>query len=509
MRRLLILALTILVFLPVVPVSAEQADTNAAARSVVRVVLIQVRDDGARLVSHGTGFAVSRNRILTNNHVIEDALDRSDIAVGVIRAEGSDRWGARIIGRSPRNDLALLELMDGGALEPMTLFTGAVPDGADIVAIGYPGSVDMAQGLTARDMITPMKPVNSPGTLTQGRSSKAFATVLHTAAIGTGNSGGPLIDGCGRVIGVNSFGTIGGQADSEFYFAVAMSEVMRFLNHAEMQPKTTGSPCRSLAELQNAEQEKAKLEDERQQRAAARKEREYRDALEAARLDIMAERENGMVLGAIAFLLALFAGGGAVYFGQQRGKHVQLGVTAGLSVFFLAGAAAAWLTRPDVSEAEGRARDIAGQGSTPSSDRPRRAALEGELVCIIDMERSRMTVSTPGDVPFTWSENGCVNGRTQYGYGGDGWSRILVPNEDQTVTVAAFNPDEGVYQTRRYLLDLETMDLMRQRRGEITPPSCGAGDAALRNFGDQQSELSALLPDRPNELLVYNCSEQD
>jgi serine protease Do len=507
MRRLCHLALAMLAMLAAVPATAEQADIDAAARSVVRIVLIQVDGDGAMLIGHGTGFAVSRNRILTNHHVIAEALDYDDVAVGVIRAEGSDRWGARIVAVAPRIDLALLELADSGSLEPMTLFSGPPQDGAQVFAIGYPGAVDLGQGLVADDMIRPMSPVKSPGTLTAGRSAKDFATVLHTAAIGSGNSGGPLVDSCGRVLGVNSYGASTGRIDAEFFFAVAMSEVMRFLTRAEVKPAVTAEACRSLEELEAAEREKAEAAQAREQRASARREREYRDALDAARLDVMSERENGMALALVCLLLAVVGGGAAFHFGQQEGRARQARIAGGLGVLFLIVAAAAWFSRPPVSDAEKRARDMTGGGSPAAPDE--KEPLSGKLVCVIDTDRSRITVSATSDVPFTWDPGGCVNGRTQYGLGSDGWSRILVPNQDQTVTVAAFDPATRIYQTRRYLLDLETMNALREKRAAITPPSCGAGEDAARRFGGQQSGLAALLPQRPNELLVYTCSQRD
>ncbi|MEZ5743821.1 MAG: serine protease, partial [Sphingomonadaceae bacterium] len=89
-----------------VPAQAEQADVDAAARGVVRIVIIASDGERAAILGHGTGFAITRNKILTNAHVVEKAARYDDVGVGVIRAEGDDRWPARIIAYSPDNDLA-------------------------------------------------------------------------------------------------------------------------------------------------------------------------------------------------------------------------------------------------------------------------------------------------------------------------------------------------------------------------------------------------------------------
>jgi len=235
---------------------AEPVDIAAAARSVVRVVLISESDGQIALVGHGSGIAIGPDLILTNAHVVEAADEYDAVRVGIVPSQGKTGWFARIIAISPQNDLALLKLTEAGSLPTATLFTGTVADGEDVFAIGYPGGVDLAQGLNVGDMVTPTAPVKTRGNVSSGRSSKQFDTILHTAPLGAGNSGGPLLDACGRVVGVNSFGTTSNGNDSEFFFAVSIREISRFLLNAKIRPPTTGAPCRSLADLDRAEAER-------------------------------------------------------------------------------------------------------------------------------------------------------------------------------------------------------------------------------------------------------------
>lgn len=503
MRRLIVLLSIILAGLGSGPARAEQADVNAAARSVVRVVLIGVRDGRAFLIGHGTGLAVDRTHILTNAHVVSSALEYNNVVLGVIPPEGTKRWLAGVTAYAPAQDLALLELEEGGGLEAMTMFTGPVEDGARVVAIGYPGTVDRAQGLDADDVITPIVPVKSPGTLTGGRSAKAFETLLHDAPIGSGNSGGPLVDECGRVLGVNSFGTVGGQIDSEFYFAVAMSEVMRFLSKAGIHPASTGERCRSMAELEKLAAQTTLEARERADAAQAEREHARSDAIEQARETLTEERENAMALAAILLAASVLCGVAALALSQKEKQRSRAIVAGGAGLTCIAGALVVWLMRPSLSEAEDRVPhdDPGAERNASAKTKP----TAGDLVCIVDSSESRITVSASTDVMFHWSAGGCVNQRTQYGYGNLRWERILVPNRDQTVTVASFDPDSRVYLTERYFLGLGAMDEVRELRREMIPPSCGSGQEAASAYGTEQQRLLALLPEQPNERLVYNC----
>ncbi|MEK6724130.1 MAG: serine protease, partial [Pseudomonadota bacterium] len=198
---------------------AEQQDIAAAARGVVRVVLVATDGSEAYFVGHGSGLAVAPDKILTNAHVVELAREEKNLVIGVIPSEGTNSYGGRIIAFSPGNDLALIQL-EQGSLPVSTFYAGAVTDGQHVTAIGYPGTVDRAQGLGLKQMVEPVATVKTSGNVSAGRASRSFDTLLHTAPLAAGNSGGPLVDDCGRVLGVNSFGSVSDGSDAEFGFAV-------------------------------------------------------------------------------------------------------------------------------------------------------------------------------------------------------------------------------------------------------------------------------------------------
>jgi len=489
---------------------AEPADIAATARSVVRVVLIGQEEDGdgPSLVGHGSGVAVAPDVILTNAHVIEAARQDDTIRIGVVPSQGKSGWFGRIIAFAPKSDLALVKLTERGSLPTATIFTGPLTDGADVVAVGYPGNVDVAQGLNIGDIVSPTSPVKTRGTLSSGRSSKSFETILHTAPIGAGNSGGPLLDPCGRVIGINSFGTLSDEGDSEFYFAVSDREVLRFLRAASINPLTTANACRSLADVDRAEADRLageKRTTEEGARTLAARQREAAEKAERAALfEVIAERDNLIALAMLALVLALGAGGAAYVLvdrGDARGAKIA-GAASGLLVV---GALVAFLLRPGFADIDRRTK----QRVESAAAAPKQAAAgqngAGQRLCTINPARSRVTVSNPADIELTWNDKGCANGKEQFARDGTGWARLSLSAGDDSATVTRFDPATGSYRAERFFLDLETLTKLRAEEAKSPlAASCGGDDAARRQ-GLAQTALTPLLPQTPNERLIYSC----
>jgi hypothetical protein len=72
------------------------------------------------------------------------------------------------------------------------------------------------------------------------------------------------------------------------------------------------------------------------------------------------------------------------------------------------------------------------------------------------------------------------------------------------VTVANFNPGSKSYRVSHYLLDAETMDDVRKLRPDIK--QCTRDAAAIVKLTQAQNAVRAILPEQPNERLVYRCS---
>ncbi|MFN4159733.1 MAG: Do family serine endopeptidase [Gemmobacter sp.] len=151
----------------------------------------------------GTGFVISASGdIVTNNHVVEGA-DK----VSVTLADGT-KLQARVIGTDPATDLALIRVEAGHDL-PFVEWgdSAALRVGQDVVAIGNP--FGLGNTVTAGIVSALGRDINSG----------PFDNYIQTdAAINRGNSGGPLFDAEGRVVGINTaiFSPTGGSVGIGF-----------------------------------------------------------------------------------------------------------------------------------------------------------------------------------------------------------------------------------------------------------------------------------------------------
>ena len=149
---------------------------------------------GLRRLGSGSGFLIdSEGYIITNNHVVADA-DNVTVKFG-----DGETAGATIIGRSPANDLALLQV-DATVVKgivPVTLGnSSALKPGQLAIAIGSPFGLD---GSITVGVISQLNR-DLPSLL-----RRPISNVIQTdALINPGNSGGALLDSTGSVVGINT-----------------------------------------------------------------------------------------------------------------------------------------------------------------------------------------------------------------------------------------------------------------------------------------------------------------
>ena len=500
----------LLVLLPMAFSTAvgDASDINAATRSVVRVAVFSSSDGQRSLIGHGSGVVVAPDKIITNAHVISESEFDESISFVVIPSEGSKTYEASLIAASPGKDLALLQLR-GATLTPASLYSGIIGDGSDVFAIGYPANVDIALEQNDDDKLRPQTPVKTRGTVSSGRSGKAVESLLHTAPIAPGNSGGPLVDACGRVVGINSFGSASDGGGAEFYFAVSIRELTAFLRAQNVDFSVASSECRSVAEMTRAEAEldaqaRAKIEAENRIAAELRtgKEGKIRQAAEHA---IIGERENHVALAGLLLVLGTVAGAAAWQF-FERGNRQHMKIAASASGILLTAAILIFALRPSFDEIEDRVR----ANMTPDNAPTKVAAsgtVPGKKSCVIQPDRSRVTVSDTADVVFSWSKNGCINGRTQYIETAGKWSRSFVPNSDAQVSLVSFAPDSRTYRIERYLLGMDAMEKAREARQRYDVQSCAADNGARDKLDNMNKAIREVLPSTPNEILTFSCTD--
>ena len=512
LARLAILLALVAPALTPMSAQAEPADIDAAARGVVRVVIIGDNNGELFPISHGTGFAVSGDTVVTNAHVVRDALRDEGMQIGIVPNGGGEAVYGRIVAVLARNDLALIRITGSLRLPPLALAGGAPPDSGEVTSVGYPMNVDRAQGLDLSDIFRSQPPVKSRGYVSGARPSRQFDTILHTAPIARGNSGGPLLDPCGRVVGVNSFGADNDGGDAEFFFAVSNRELVPFLRANDVEPRIIAAECRSMADLDEAERDRMEREQsaaraDLAERAEARRIKRERALLEAEQ-GVFVEREDRVFLAVVLLLVAFGLGQWALALWQADPRDEKRArIVGGASAALVLAAIAAYLTRPGLDEID---RRVAAAMQDPDDGEGEAEAPGGDLalLCRLVPERSRVTSAKVEDIEFDWTADGCVNERTQYGLAGGSWNRVFVPNAEDAVSVSSFDPDRRIFRTERYLLPREAMSEARTARSKYSAPECGSDNAAAR-LGDLQGEVLAQLPRQANERLVYECSTRN
>lgn len=157
------------------------------------------RDEDQGPEGTGSGFIISADGyVLTNNHVVEDARK---IEVILTTAGGDTKsYDAKVIGVDPPSDVALIKIEATGLPQATLGDSDKLRVGDVVLAAGAPLELDhsVSQGIVSAMGRTNLGIIARR----QGRSYENF--IQTDAAINMGNSGGPLVDALGRVIGINT-----------------------------------------------------------------------------------------------------------------------------------------------------------------------------------------------------------------------------------------------------------------------------------------------------------------
>lgn len=201
-----------------------------ARQSTVRVLAVSGGN-----VSSGTGFAVARNSryVVTNYHVVE-GYEEFEVYLSHEAAVP-----ATVKAAAPGADLAVLETAAPLKVPGLALRTSGFDTGLAVWALGFPGGADTLAGqpaagvdeMTVTDgIVSAVKTSHEVGT-----ASQAVRLVQTNAAINHGNSGGPMVDEKGNVVGVNTVGVENVQAING---AVHVSELINVLEANAIPYKT-------------------------------------------------------------------------------------------------------------------------------------------------------------------------------------------------------------------------------------------------------------------------------
>ena len=200
-------------------------------------------------LSTGTGFFVGSDLLVTNSHVITSP--GATVTVYVINNALGSLHEAQILKtmhpfEATGGDFALLRV--SGVQQP----SFNILDSQDslrlqsVIAAGYPGDLMQSdssfQKLRSGDRTAVPELAVTDGTVSAEQMlSPQSKVIVHSAAISKGNSGGPLVDMCGRLVGVNTYVKIGPMRSLNF--ALSASDLIRFLVGTDALPSVLTHAC--------------------------------------------------------------------------------------------------------------------------------------------------------------------------------------------------------------------------------------------------------------------------
>ncbi|WP_162241867.1 serine protease [Pseudorhodoferax sp. Leaf267] len=226
--------------------SMRPLSDGALAEHLEKATALVLVPDGNNL-GMGTGFFITPNLLVTNRHVVEaksSVLLASSALKTVRRATVLRTTTGSDIGTP---DFALVRMEEGTA--PGTLDTAEnITKLAGVVAAGFP-SVVVQNDQRFRRLLAGDAAAAPDLSLTQGAvqslqsGAGGMPLIVHTASIAKGNSGGPLVDACGRLVGVNTFINVDQSQSARIQYAIRAQAMHAFLQSSGANARNDPRDC--------------------------------------------------------------------------------------------------------------------------------------------------------------------------------------------------------------------------------------------------------------------------
>ena len=188
---------------PMTPEQLYAANLASCVGITVSTTSVNIFGQTTTSAASGSGFVLTQDGyIVTNYHVIEEAVNNDSVDIEVSFANG-DKYSATLVGGEQDNDIAVLKI-DATGLQPVTLGdSDQLVVGESVYTIGNPlGELtySLSDGLvSALDRLITTSGTNP---VTNQKETITLNVLQTNCAINPGNSGGPLFDSYGNVVGV-------------------------------------------------------------------------------------------------------------------------------------------------------------------------------------------------------------------------------------------------------------------------------------------------------------------
>jgi len=247
LKNLVVFKLLLILFLPFM-LLAGNSKVLESSKSVIRIITILGDKSGAT----GTAFCINSNGyFLTNAHVIDGAKD-------IFAVMSSNKYEVKIVKKFDDVDLAILKIENTGLKPLMFSYRNNIHVTDRVSSIGFPDAADKSDDIDELTTVTinsgiigKFSKINL--SIKNRKTTKRHPVVQHDAAVNHGNSGGPLVNECGQVVGVNvqkglSYNRsdaqiIAGDVVQGIFYAIDVDIAKKVLNESRISFLETGSGC--------------------------------------------------------------------------------------------------------------------------------------------------------------------------------------------------------------------------------------------------------------------------
>jgi S1-C subfamily serine protease len=209
------------------PSSNETSYADATAKQVMGIVDIHTVLGYQDAAAAGTGMILSADgTILTNNHVVAGAT-----SVEVTVLSTGKVYQAHVVGTAPTVDIAVIQLVDASGLTPAAIGSSSGLSVADsVIAVGNAG--DAKGTAAAAGQITALEQSITATDESGANSEKLSGLIQTNADVVAGDSGGPLYNTNGKIIGIDTAGSSGTTSVPESY-AIAIDSALSVAQRIE------------------------------------------------------------------------------------------------------------------------------------------------------------------------------------------------------------------------------------------------------------------------------------
>ncbi|HEY0181283.1 MAG TPA: serine protease [Rhodopila sp.] len=197
----------------------------------------------------GSGFFIGPQTVVTNRHVVQEAGSDGILVVNKLLGRP---MRATVRTMTPnadiyQPDIAVLSVADAPAVQPLS-FTRTAGQLDTVIAAGFPGvllDADTAfSHLLHGDLSAMPSVILTDGRINAVQTAPSGLPILpHSAQISAGNSGGPLVDACGRVVGINTFINVAADQAVHINYAEKADAVLDFLHASRVDATEQTAPC--------------------------------------------------------------------------------------------------------------------------------------------------------------------------------------------------------------------------------------------------------------------------